>query len=367
MNAPVPSPGHSPASSKTFVYVSNAEDGDIATYTVRPDTGMLEPGPRVKAEKMVMPMAVSPDRRFLHAAIRSKPYSVISYAIDARTGALQQPSIAPLPESMCYVMLDRTGRYLFAASYAGNLISVSAVSSEGRVAGEPLQVIGVGRNAHSIRIDESNRFVYVPTLGTDAIFQLTFDAKVGRLASNTPALVLVTPLSGPRHLVTAPDNRYAYVVNEMQGTVTTFGLDSATGGLSELGSASGVPPDANLIPGAPRGVGPPRNTDNDIWASDIHLTPNGRFLYITERTTSTLALFAVNADTGKLTYVSSTPTERQPRGFAIDPQGKFLVASGEKSETISVYAIDAVSGALRRLQQLPTGKGANWVEIVSFA
>jgi 6-phosphogluconolactonase len=123
--------------------------------------------------------------------------------------------------------------------------------------------------------------------------------------------------------------------------------------------------------GAARGSGrgecaAPRNTDNDIWAADIHLTPNGKFLYISERTSSTLAAFSVDGASGKLGYLSSTPTEPQPRGFAIDPKGRFLVASGEKSETISVHAIDQASGALKFLGKYPAGKGANWVEIVSF-
>jgi 6-phosphogluconolactonase len=96
------------------------------------------------------------------------------------------------------------------------------------------------------------------------------------------------------------------------------------------------------------------------------MTPNGRFLYISERTSSTLGAFSVDAASGKLTYLSSTPTERQPRGFAIDQKGRYLVATGEKSETISVYAVDQTSGALRLLNKYPTGKGANWVEIVSF-
>jgi 6-phosphogluconolactonase len=104
--------------------------------------------------------------------------------------------------------------------------------------------------------------------------------------------------------------------------------------------------------------------ENDIWAADVHMTPNGRFLYMSERTASILSAFSVEAQTGKLTYLSSTPTEKQPRGFAIDPSGRFLIASGEKSDTISVYAIDSTTGALQLLQKYPAGKGANWVEIV---
>jgi 6-phosphogluconolactonase len=142
--------------------------------------------------------------------------------------------------------------------------------------------------------------------------------------------------------------------------------------ITELSSASGLPPDSKLGPGAPRGaVGgpsapPPRNTDNDIWAADIHMTANGKFLYMSERTNSTLTTFSVDAASGKLAYLSSTATEAQPSGFAIDPKGRYLVASGEKSGTISVYAIDQSNGALKLLNKYPTGKGSNWVEIVSF-
>jgi 6-phosphogluconolactonase len=178
-------------------------------------------------------------------------------------------------------------------------------------------------------------------------------------------------MTGPRHFITSRDNKFVYVLSELLGTVTSLSLDGKTGLLAELGSVSGLPADSKLGPGAPRGaVGgpntPPRNTDNDVWAADIHTTPDDRFLYISERTSSTLAAFGVDTASGKLTYLGSTPTEKQPRAFAIDPKGRFLVAAGEKSPTIAVYAIDQGSGALRLLQKYPVGKGANWVEIVSF-
>ncbi len=96
------------------------------------------------------------------------------------------------------------------------------------------------------------------------------------------------------------------------------------------------------------------------------MTPDGRFLYMSERTSSTIGGFSVDEQTGKLTYIGSTPTEKQPRGFAIDPSGKFMVVAGEKSETISAYAIDPATGALRLAGKYPTGKGSSWVEIVSF-
>jgi 6-phosphogluconolactonase len=180
------------------------------------------------------------------------------------------------------------------------------------------------------------------------------------------------PSVGPRHFVISGDNKFLYALSELMATVTTFSLDAKTGLLAEVSVASGLPADSKLVPGAPRGaVGapggpPPRNTDNDIWAADIHLTPNGKFLYVSERTSSALGAFGVDGATGKLTFLGSTPTEKQPRGFAIDPKGRFLVCTGEKSDTISVFAIDQGSGALSLLRQYPAGKGANWVEIVGF-
>jgi 6-phosphogluconolactonase len=362
--------GGAPARAGTFVYVSNADDGDIGVYSVQAD-GSLKSSERAKAANLVMPMAVSPDRRFLYAAARSKPYSVFVYAIDPTTGALKTLSVSALAESFPYISLDKTGRYLFGASYGSHLITVNAVGEDGRVAPEPLQVIPVGRNAHSIRTDESNRFVFVPTLGSDEIFQFTFDAKTGHLASNTPAVFLTKPALGPRHFITSSDNKFVYVLSELTGAVTTFSLNSGTGLLTEVSSRSGLPPESKL---ARRAAPPSRRARRPAAAQHRQRHLGRRFasdaqrqiLYMTERTSNSLATFSVDGATGNLIYLGSTPTEKQPRGFAIDPKGRFLVVAGEKSDTISAYAIDEASGALKLTGKYPAGKGANWVEIVNF-
>jgi 6-phosphogluconolactonase len=352
----------------TFVYVSCAEDGEIASYALEP-AGTLAAIARVKVAKGVMPMAVSPDRRFLYVVSRPLPYAIHVLSIDRDTGALTPSSTSPLPESLPYISFDRSGRFLLGASYHKNLITVTAVGVDGRVAPAPLQTIPVGRNAHSIRVDASNRFVFVPTLGSDAVFLFRFDAAAGALVANTPPLLLTPSGAGPRHFDLSPDNRFLYVLCEMSGAILTFALDAETGLLTDAGSVSGLAPDCALVPGVPRGgpqSGPTRDLTRDIWAADIHLTPNGKFLYASERTESTLNAFAVDASTGKLEYRSTRATEPQPRGFAIDPSGRFLVATGERSDSISVYSIDDASGALERIGRNPTGKGSNWVEIVHF-
>jgi 6-phosphogluconolactonase len=358
-----------PALAATFVYVSNAEDGEIGMYTLQSD-GSLQAGPRVKAEKPVMPMTVSADKKFLIAGVRSKPFSAYTYSIDRSSGALKLVGTGPLAESFPYIFLDRTGRFLLGASYGAHLVSINPVGADGKV-GPPLQTIPTARNAHAIRTDNTNRFVFVPHLGTDQIFQFLFDEKSGRLTANTPPVVQLKAGTGPRHLITSSDNRFVYLLNELTATVTTLSLDGKTGVLTEMDSVSALPSDSKLVPGAPRGGVavpgvPPRDTSNDIWASDLHLTPNGKYLYAAERTSSSIGGFSVDSATGKLTYVGSTPTEKQPRGFRIDPSGRFMIVSGEKSDTISAYAIDPSSGALKAIGKYPTGKGSNWVEIVSF-
>lgn len=358
-----------PAFAATFVYVSNAEDGTIGMYTLAAD-GSLQPGARVDAAKLVMPMAVSPDKRFLIAAVRSKPYEAYTYSIDKKTGALKLVGKGPLAESYPYIAIDRSGRYLLGASYGANQVGVNPIGKDGKV-GEPSQVIPTARNAHAIITDNTNKYVYVPHLGTDQIFQFVLDGKSGKLSANTPPTVQMKQGSGPRHIIVSKDNKFVYLLNELTATVTALALDAKTGTLKEGETASALPADSKLAPGAPRGaVGvpgvAPRDVSNDIWASDLHLTPNGKFLYAAERTSSSLGGFRVDAASGKLSFVGSTPTEKQPRGFAIDPSGKFVVVSGEKSDTLSTYAIDAETGALKAIGKYPTGKGANWVEIVSF-
>src|SRR5260221_861261 len=211
----------------TFVYVSNAEDGDIGLYALKAD-GTLAPGERFKAEKPVMPMTVSADKKFLVGGVAAKPFSAYPYTIDRGTGALKLVGSGPLAESFPYIYLERSGRYLLGASYGANLVSVNPVGADGRV-GEPQQVIATARNAHAIRTDNTNRFVFVPHLGTDQVFQFLFDEKTGRLTANTPPLVQLKAGSGPRHLIFSADNPSGYGRNEPPPAVTPMALDPKAG------------------------------------------------------------------------------------------------------------------------------------------
>ncbi|MGB8104776.1 MAG: beta-propeller fold lactonase family protein [Pseudolabrys sp.] len=358
---------------KTFVYVSNAQDGNIDTYNMDMSTGALTPVGKTEAAKMVMPMTLSPNKKYLYAVIRSQPTRVLTYAIDPATGALAQKASAPLPDSMPYVSTDYTGRFLFTASYGGDKLAVSPIGENGLVEAEAIQVIPTGRNAHSIMPDRSNNFVYAATLGANQVLQFTFDSKTGKLTANEPPAVSPEAGHGPRHLAFSPDNKYLYVLNELSGHVTQYTIDPSKGTLTLVDSISSVPAEAGLAWGAPQapvGAAPApasvaaKDEKPKVWAADIQITPDGKFLYSTERTTNKIALFTVAPGTGKLTYVTNFATEAQPRGIRIDPTGQYLVASGEKSDRISVYKIDKSTGKLGEPSRHPVGNGANWVEIV---
>jgi len=185
-------------------------------------------------------------------ALRSQPPRVLTYAIDPTTGALTRKASAPLPDSMPYVSTDRTGRYLFTASYGGDKLAVSPIGEDGLVEAEAIQVIPTGRNAHSILPDRSNKFVYAATLGANQVLQFTFDSKTGKLTPNDPAAVSPEAGHGRRHMAFSPDNKNLYVLNELSGHVTQYAIDSSKGTLTLVESINSVPAEVGLAWGTPQ-------------------------------------------------------------------------------------------------------------------
>lgn len=337
------------ASTSSVAYVSNGDSREISVLSLNRSSGEIKPLQTLAVGGNVMPMALSPDRRVLYAALRSEPLSVASFRIDRATGLLTPLNTAPLPDSMANIATDRSGRWLFAASYGGHKASVSPIAADGSVAAAT-QVLPTGKNAHAAVPSPDNRFAFITNLGSDQVMQLRFDAATGTLSPNTPPAMAGRPGAGPRHLVFHPNGRSAYLLNELDAGVDLLAYDAAAGTLSFRKTWSTLPAGFTGKP----------------WAADLHLTPDGRFLYTSERTSSTLAIWSVDAASGELTLVGHEPTETQPRGFQIDPSGRWLLAVGQVSNALTAYRIDPASGKLSRQASLPLGKGPNWVEIVDL-
>ena len=342
--------GSGASQAATYAYVSNADSQDISVFSLDKSSGSLTAVETVPVGGTIMPMALSPDHLRLYAALRSKPYAVVSFAVNPLDGRLIELGRAPLADSMAYVSTDATGRYLFSASYGGNLLAVNKIAADG-VAGEVQQTVKTGPMAHAIRNAPDNRYVFASVLGSDAWLRLKFDASNGQLTEDAAPAYSLPEKSGPRHFVFSPDHRFVYLIDELDGKLHVLAFNSARDTVKSIQTVSILPPDFS---------------GDKPWGADLHVTPDGRFLYATERTSSTLAAYRVNAKSGELTRIGTYQTEKQPRGFSIDPSGKYLLAVGQLSSNLSAYRIDSKSGALAAIGQYPVGKGANWIEMVEF-
>ena len=333
----------------TIAYIANAESRDISVLQLDTVSGAVDELQRADTQGKVMPLTVSPDRRFLHASIRSEPIAVASFAIDAQSGRLTPIGRCALPASSCWIGTDRSGRFLLSASYGESLIAVSPIDGEGAV-GPAQQTEATELNAHSVKTDPANRFLYAACLGGGAVLGHRFDAASGRFTRFADPVWHARPGAGPRHFVFHRGLPFVYLVNELDAAVDVFRLDRQGGFWTAVQTIGSMP----------------AGFDGEPWAADIHLTPDGRFLYTCERRSSTIAAFAVDPATGLLTLLGHTDTEQQPRSFAIDPSGHWLLAVGQGSHRLSSYAIDAASGALAKRHECAVGRDPNWIEIVEL-
>jgi 6-phosphogluconolactonase len=180
--------------------------------------------------------------------------------------------------------------------------------------------------------------------------RFAFDSAAGLLDADALPPVLVRPGAGPRHFVFHPNDRFMYLVNEYDASLYTFAYDVRKGALAELQTSSAFPPDVER--------------KGSARAADLHFTPDGRWLYVSVRSTLTLAAFKVDVTTGGLTPAGHFPTVDEPRGFNIDPFGRYLIAAGRIANKLAAYRIDPETGALGKLAEYPTAAGPNWIEIV---
>ena len=293
-------------------------------------------------------ITIHPNNRFLYAvnAVSNfgdkKSGSISAFAIDRQTGKLtplgQQSSGGPGP---CHLIVDRTGRYVLAANYAGGSVCVLPIREDGSL-GEATTFIQhqgssvnpkrqEGPHAHGIYLDAANRFAFVPDLGLDKVMIYRFDAAQGLLTPNEPAFATVKAGSGPRHLAFHPNERFAYVINELSSTLTAFALDTKRGTLTELQTVSTLPEDFKA----------------DSTAAEVEVHPSGKFIYGSNRGHDSIAVFGIDPMTGKLTFIEHVPTRgKVPRHFAIDPTTGFLLAENQATDNIFVFRIDPATGRL---------------------
>lgn len=298
-------------------------------------------------------LTIGPGGHYLYAANEIADFddkasgAVTSYAIDPANGYL---SLANKRSSQgtgpCYVSLDKTGKYVLVANYGGGSIAVLPVQKDGSL-GEATDCVQhqghsidpqrqTGPHPHSIVVDPTNRYVFVPDLGLDKIVAYRLDPRGGKLESHPSGTVNTKPGAGPRHLVFHPNGSLAYVINELDSTITAYGYESEEGTLRKLHTVSALPTDF----------------DGANTCADIHIHPSGRFLYGSNRGHDSLVIYKINDD-GTLTYLGNhTALGKNPRNFAIAPSGRLLLVANQDSDNIVLLAIDEMTGELNPTDQV---------------
>jgi 6-phosphogluconolactonase len=341
-------------SKELLVYVGTYTDAKsrsegIYLYRLRLSTGELRQVGITRGVVNPSYLALNASRRYLYAVNEvtefegKKSGAVSAFAVDQKTGALrfvnQQPSMGGAP---CYVTVSDNGRFVLVANYAGGNVAVLPARGDGSLGGavdvqQHSGASGVNAqrqeapHAHCVVLDATNRHAYACDLGADKVFIYDFDPSRGKLAPADPPWAQAKPGAGPRHLTFSPSGRRAYVVNELDATVTAFAHDASRGTLRELQSVTTLP-DGFTQP----------NTNADIYVS-----PDGRFLYCSNRGHDSIAAFEISGRDGTLSFVAHEPTRgRTPRNFAIDPTGAFLLVANQQSDTITVFRRDQRTGRL---------------------
>ena len=254
-----------------------------------------------------------------------------AYAIDAANAGLTYINdVATGGTGPAHVAVDHTGKYVFVANYTSGHIAVMPVQAGGGLAAAS-QTILAGAMAHQIDTDPSNKFVVVPCLGDDKVAQYVFNASNGMLTANSVPQLDTANGAGPRHITFTPDGKRAYLINEVNSTLSALSFDTTTGRLSEIQTIS------SRAPGA---MG--TNTTAEVL---VH--PNGKFVYGSNRGDNNIAVFALDAGTGMMTLVEHESTQGMtPRNFTIDPTGTLLYAANQNSNNVVPFKIDPMTGKL---------------------
>ncbi|HEX8738200.1 MAG TPA: lactonase family protein [Pyrinomonadaceae bacterium] len=327
-----------------YIYKFSAETGSLSPYKIVGN--VVEPSF----------LAIDKDKKYLYAVNETVEYegrksgAVSAFAIERKTGDLnflnKQPSLGGAP---CHISVSDNGRFVLLANYLGGNVSVFPVEKNGSLgaAVDLKQHRGSGLNrqrqeaahAHSIILDRANRFAFANDLGIDKIMIYRFDDETGKLEPNAAQAFYQTKAgAGPRHFKFHPNGKFAFVINELDMTISALLYDERQGMLKEIQS----------VPTLPAGFSG-ANT-----CADIHVSPNGSFLYGSNRGHDSIVSYRIDEKTGRLEYVEHVSTGgKTPRNFAIVPNGRFLLAANQNSDSIVTFRIDEKTGKLT-----PTGNKA---------
>jgi 6-phosphogluconolactonase len=338
---------NSPVKSECYIYVSVNKEKKIAIYKLVAEKDELSFIGIQKLAGEPGSLCSDPTNKNIYAALRDQK-SVATLHIDKKSGRTRLIKETPVIENPVYISTDIIGKYLFFTSYSGNMSAVYPLE-KGGVNKDAVQIIQARVNPHMIKTDASGKFLFVTNKGGDVIQQFIFQSN-GVLQEQNQDMVKVKTGSGPRHFTFHPSLNVMYVVNELSCTILAFNFNSINGTLSGPFQEISTKPADHVT----------YNT-----CADIHITPDGRFLFASNRGHDSLAGYRVDNLSGELTLTGYYPTEKEPREFEIDPSGRYVISAGESSGRIALYTIQT-NGSLSMIKTYETGKWPVWVMALEF-
>ena len=324
------------------IYVYRMDQSSGALELVSKATGIANPSY----------LAFDSTRRFLYAVNELKTHedqpsgTISAFAVDPRTGTLEfLNKRLTRGTDPCHVLVDKNRRFVFVANFMSGSVCVLPVLDDGSLgeASDFIQHQGSsvdpvrqrGPHAHSVSLDEANRFAFVPDLGLDKLMVYKFHSERGTLEPNEVPWITMKPGAGPRHMAFHPSGRFAYLINELDSTLAALSYDGGRGTLKEL----------QIVPTLPEGF------HGESTCGDVQISPSGTFAYASNRGHDSMVIYKIDQRTGELTHVDHAPTQgKTPRHFGIDPTGRFLLAANQDTDTLVTFHIDPQTGNV-----LPTG------------
>ncbi len=326
----------------------------IYLYEMDPSTGAMSA--RGITTGVVNPsyLAFGPGNRFLYAVNELKSYegqasgSISAFAVDGKSGALtflnRQLTLGTDP---CHVTIDPAGRHALVANFMSGSVCVLPIRADGSLgaASDFRQHKGSsvdparqsGPHAHAVTLDAAGRFAFVPDLGIDRVVVYRYQSEEGKLLPKESAWVRTKPGAGPRHLVFHPGGGNAYLINELDSTLTAYRYDPTEGMLQEIHSVPTLPP----------------GFSGSSTCADVHVTPDGSFLLGSNRGHDSLVIYRIAPADGRLTYAGHWPSGgRTPRNFALDPAGRFALVANQDTDTIVTFRIASRSIGLGEAVQV---------------
>jgi 6-phosphogluconolactonase len=289
-------------------------------------------------------LALHPTGKYLYSVNETggKEGQVSAFSIDRASGRLTLLNTASAKGSgPCHLVVDHEGAHVLVANYGSGSVAVIGIGPDGKLGaatsfiqhagsgGDPRRQ--KGPHAHSVNLSADARYVLSADLGLDKVLIYRYDAARGTLTPNDPPFAKLSPASGPRHIALHPGGKFAWVINEMNSTVTSFSWDGAQGVLAEIESVSTLP----------------KGFSGESSTAEIYVHKSGRFLYGSNRGHDSIAVFSIDRGTGRLTLVQHEPTQGQvPRNFEIDPSGKWMFVANQKTGSVVIFKIDQQTGRL---------------------